>query len=79
MQWNRMQLLKPWYRRIYYYMSKCYFAKVQGQGCCCCFFYFLLFRAVLVVYGGSQARDLIRAVATGQCHSHSNVEFELCL
>ena len=33
---------------------------------------FLLFRATCVAYGGSQARGLIRAVAVGLHHSHSN-------
>ena len=31
-----------------------------------------LFRAPAVAYGGSQARGLIRATATGLHHSHSN-------
>ena len=35
-------------------------------------FFFLLFRATLMAYGGSQARGLIRAVAAGLPHSHSN-------
>ena len=30
-------------------------------------------------YGGSQARDPIRAVATGLLHSHSNARSEPCL
>ena len=33
-------------------------------------FYFLLFRAITVVYGGSQTRGRIGAVATGLRHSH---------
>ena len=33
------------------------------------FFVFCPFRATLTVYGGSQARGLIRAVAAGLCHS----------
>ena len=41
------------------------------------FFSFLLsllfFRATPAAYGGSQARDQIRAVAAGLCQSHSNV------
>ena len=38
-------------------------------------FFFLLFfsRAAPEAYGGSQARGLTRAVATGLCHSHRNV------
>ena len=32
----------------------------------------LLFRAAPAAYGGSQARGLIRAIATGLHHSHSN-------
>ena len=36
------------------------------------FFVFCLLRAAPVAYGGSQARGLIRAVATGLHHSHSN-------
>ena len=42
-----------------------------------CFFAFS--RAAPSAYGGSQARDLIRAVAAGLCHSHSNVGSELRL
>ena len=37
------------------------------------FFFFLLFRAALVPYGASQARDWIRATAAALCHSHSNI------
>ena len=37
------------------------------------FLFFGLFRAAPVAYGGSQARGLIRAEATGLHHSHSNV------
>ena len=40
---------------------------------------FLLFRAALAAYGGSQARDPIRAIGAGLCHSHSNVGSELHL
>ena len=40
-------------------------------------FCFLLFRAVLVVYGGSQARGLIGATAAALCHN--NMESELHL
>ena len=43
------------------------------------FFSFFLFRAVLVAYGGSQARGLIRAVAAGLCQSHSSARSEPCL
>jgi len=46
-------------------------------------FYFILFfvfsRAAPVAYGGSQARGLIRAVATSLCPSHGNKRSELCL
>ena len=38
--------------------------------------FFCLFRATLAAYGGSQARGLIGAVATGPHHSHSNVGSE---
>ena len=41
-------------------------------GFCFVLFHFLLFRAPLMAYGGSQARGLIRAVATGLHQSHSN-------
>ena len=37
------------------------------------FFIFVFSRAAPAVYGGSQARGLIRAVAAGLHHSHSNV------
>ena len=45
-------------------------------------FFFCLFafsRAALVAYGDSQARDLIRAVATGLGQSHSKAGAELHL
>ena len=45
---------------------------------CFCLFV-LLFRATPMAYGGSQSRDLIRAVATGLYHSHSNIISELHL
>ena len=35
-----------------------------------------LFMATLVAYGSSQARGQIGALATGLCHSHSNVGSE---
>ena len=35
-------------------------------------YFFCLFRAAPEAYGGSQARGLIRAVAPGLHHSHSN-------
>ena len=37
---------------------------------------FAFSRATPVAYGGSQAKGLIRAVATDLCQSHSNVGFE---
>ena len=46
------------------------------------FFFFLLsfFGGVLhEAYGSSQARDQIRAIAAGLCHSHSNARSELRL
>ena len=39
-------------------------------------FFFCLFRGAPMAYGGSQARGLMRAVATGLCHSHSNARSE---
>ena len=43
--------------------------------------FFVFSRAAPMVYGGSQARGQIGAIATGLRHiySHSNVGFELCL
>ena len=42
--------------------------------------FFLFFsRAIPMAYGGSQARGLIRAVAAGLHHSHSNARSELHL
>ena len=38
-------------------------------------FFFLSFWATPTAYRGSQVRDLIRAVATGLCYSHSEMEF----
>ena len=43
------------------------------------FIVFCLFRATSMAYGGSQARGLIRAAATGLHHSHSHTRFELSL
>ena len=40
---------------------------------------FLLFRAIPAVYGGSQARGPIRALAASLYHSHSNARSEPCL
>ena len=40
---------------------------------------FVFFRAALAAYGGSQARDQIRAVVAGHHHSHNNVGSELRL
>ena len=40
-------------------------------------FYFLLFRTAPMVYGSSQARGHIGAVAAGLLHSHSNARSEL--
>ena len=37
------------------------------------FLYFAISRATPAAYGGSQARGLIGAVATGPCHSHGNM------
>ena len=37
------------------------------------------FRATPLVYGDSEARGLIRAVAAGLHHSHSNARSEPCL
>ena len=41
--------------------------------------FFAISRAALLAYGGSQARGLIRAVAAGLHHSHSNTGSELRL
>ena len=43
------------------------------------FFFFVFSRAAPVVYGGSQARGPIGAVAAGLHHSHSNTGSEPCL
>ena len=43
------------------------------------FFFFLSFRAALMAYGGSQARDLVGTVAVGIRHSHSNLGSKLHL
>ena len=42
-------------------------------------FFVCLFRAAPKGYGASQARGLIRAIATGLYHSHSNARSELRL
>ena len=43
---------------------------------CFVFCLFVVFRATPVVYGGSQARGLIGAVAASLHHSHSNAGSE---
>ena len=43
------------------------------------FFVFVFFRAAPAAYGSYQARDWIRAVADGLCHSHSNTRSKPCL
>ena len=56
----------------------------QLQPCCNClfffffFFFFFLFRATPEVYGSSQSRSWIRAVAASLHHSH-NIGSKLCL
>ena len=40
------------------------------------FFFFLLYRAIPMAQGGSQARGLIGATATGLHYSHSNARSE---
>ena len=47
--------------------------------CFFCFFLFAFSRAAPTAYGGSQAKGLIGAVATGPHQSHSNAGFEPCL
>ena len=42
-------------------------------------FSFVFSRTAPEAYGGAQARSLVRAVANGLRHSHSNVESELRL
>ena len=41
--------------------------------------FFVSFRAALAAHGGSQARGLIRAVASNLYQSHSNAGSEPCL
>jgi len=43
------------------------------------FWSFCLLRAAPAAYGGSQARGLIGAIATGLCQSHSNAGSEVSL
>ena len=43
------------------------------------YLFFWLFRAVPSLYGGSPARDPVRAVAAGLCQSHSKAGTEECL
>ena len=47
--------------------------------CCCCFVLFCLGLAPAAHGSNSQARDQIRAVAAGLCHSHSDTESKPCL
>ena len=43
------------------------------------YFSFCFFRATLMAYGSSQARDPIRALAVRLCHSHGNTGSRLHL
>ena len=43
------------------------------------FLFFFAFRAILMVYGSSQASGRIGAAAAGLHHSHSNARSKLCL
>ena len=43
------------------------------------FFFFVFSRAAPTAYGGSQARGLIKAIAAGLHHSHSNARSKPCL
>ena len=57
------------------------FVLILGSILCLHFFFFFLFffllgRAVLVEYGGSQARAPVRAVTAGLCQNHSNMGSE---
>ena len=58
-------------------------ADINSTSVCVFFFFFWSFfafsRATPLAYGGSQARGLIGAVATGLRQSHSNAGFELRL
>ena len=48
-------------------------ARARVSVCVCvCVCVFGLFRDTSAAYGGSQARDPIRAIAASLCHSHSN-------
>ena len=47
-----------------------------GLASCSFFFFFLFLGPLPMAYGGSEARGLIRAVATSLRHSHSNVGSE---
>ena len=60
--------------------TECHDGKIYGELArvffclfvCFLFFVFAFSRATHVAYGGSQAKGLIRAVAAGLYHSHSN-------
>ena len=54
-----------------------YFATFGWKVCLFCFVF--PFRSIPVAYGGSQARDQIRATATGLHHSHSHAGSKLHL
>ena len=60
-------------------ITRCVCRVQNAQGILPFFFFFFLIvfsRAASVAYGGSQARGLIGALATGLCHSHSNARSE---
>ena len=60
-------------------LSVTLFAKIYSHFVGCLFFFhyfFFLFRAILVAYGSSQARDQIGAAAADLYHSHSNTRSE---
>ena len=58
------------------WVSRIEIARSQGHVFNFFFFFFSFSKAAPMAYGGSQARGLIGAVATGLHHSHINVGSE---
>ena len=57
-------------------------AAINKESMALFFFFFGLFafsRTAPTAHGGSQARGLIRAIASGLCQSHSKMRSEPCL
>ena len=64
------------YSAIFYFITLYFKSMSCNKNFINCNFFFFLFRAILMAYGGSQAKGGIRATAAGLHHSHSSAGSE---